>query len=347
MESGRLLTRTFRLLLCQPIFWCVLGYGLLPVLASGSELMVMIQPGIDPKRNHELEDHWTTQLARSLPPESSPYMLTVQGPDGWLPDEPPAGSGEVGALNAEHAEVLRAAMDERDLLSKNDPLLLAGRVVALLRPLEIDGASAPARHVRLRPLWELFAYSVDADTLSVALAVVQTLEGAGISGRIARYPAATGSFRFGVLLPGAAAGTSSVPWAQRVGADFLLPAALSATPVTDLQPDEVNTWTWQQVVAPGWIGSSGNGDKHGVKEDPVDQKTRKAASPPDLCRQAEALGFECVPAGSGPGRAQALLVISALTLILLVGWLALRFKQHRLRLVKARIRRLFQEAGRF
>jgi hypothetical protein len=268
-------------------------------------------------------------------------VLTVQGPDEWLSDErPPATSAEVGALNAEHAGILRSAMAERNLLTTGNPLLLAERVVALLRPMEIDGATAPTRHLRFWPLWEILAYSTEADTLSVSLGAVQALENAGVHARIARYPAAKGSFRFGVLMQGAAGKTNAAPWAYRIGPDVLLPAALSAIPVVDLQPDEVSSWTWQEVLAPNWSGPV-------MKTDPVDQRPREPATLPDLCRQAEALGFECVPADSDEGRARTLLALSALTMIFLGGWLALRLNQHRLRLLRARIRRVMKKEGRF
>ncbi|HSS52130.1 MAG TPA: hypothetical protein VLX28_24575, partial [Thermoanaerobaculia bacterium] len=147
-------------------------------------------------------------------------------------------------------------------------------------PMEIDGATAPSRHARFWPLWEVLAYSTDADTLSVALATVQTLESMGVPARIARYPAASGSFRFGVLLSRSNETADSVPWAQRVGDDFLLPMALSAKPVKDLQADELAVWSWHEVMAPGWNGS--NEDGGATKEDP--RKRKQPATLPDLCQ---------------------------------------------------------------
>jgi hypothetical protein len=101
MKPRRLLMGTLRRLLRQPALWLMIASGLqLPVLARGAELSMTLHPGFDPRRNYERSGYWTSQLARSLPPASSPYVLVVQGPDEWLSDErPPTGATEVARLN--------------------------------------------------------------------------------------------------------------------------------------------------------------------------------------------------------------------------------------------------------
>lgn len=331
----------------QSVLW-LFGLAGMPVLSKGDELSLVIQPGIEQKRSYDRDDYWTQQWVRRLPPDNSDHLLTVQGPDEWRADgrQPPEGA-DIGRLNAEHAEILRTALAEQDLLTADQPLLLAGRVIALLRPLEIDDAAAPARHVRIWPLWEVLAYSSHADTLSVAVAAVQTLEKANVGARIARYPTADGHYRFGVLMPAPAGESVAGPWVHRAGRDFLLPVALSAKPVADLQPDDLVAWSWQEVLVPGW---DAKGPKPGAPpEEPLvtDPPHQEREALPDLCRQAEALNLECVSGNPGEGREMTLLVLSALTLVALAGWLASLLYQRRLRLLRVESERKGKERNEF
>lgn len=329
-----------RCLICTPglrqsVLWFAVGLATLPAFAGGAELSLTIQSGIEQKRNYDRDDLWTRQWVRILPPKSAAHLLTVQGPDEWLDDEwQPTAPADVGPLNAEHAEVLRAAMAESGLLSGDEPLLLAERVVALLRPVELDGVTAPARRVRIWPLWEVLAYSPDADTLSVAVAAVQTLEEVKVPARIARYPAVDGRYCFGVLMPAPAEESPAGPWAQRAGQDFLLSVALSAKPVADLQPDDIHSWTWQEILAPGWNPRGAKPGETPGEPPAADPPREERKTLPDLCRQAESLNLECVSGDPGEGRQQTLLVLSALILAFLLGWLASLLYQRRLRLLR-------------
>lgn len=321
-----------RLGLRQPVLWLAVGLAGLPGSAGGAELSLIIQRGIEQRRNYDRDDVWIRQWVRALPPENAAHLLTVQGPEDWLAEGQPLGPSKVGALNAEHAEILRTAMAELDLLSRDEPLLSAGRVVALLRPMELDGATAPARRGRIWSFWELLAYSHHADTLSAAVAAVQTLEKVGIGARIVQYPAADGRYCFGVLVLVPAGEARVISWAYRTGRDFLLPVALSAKPVADLRSYDLLAWTWQEVLAPGW---DPKGAKQAFPEPPAVAPSRQDRDTlPDLCRQAEALNLECFSGDPGEGREQTLLALSALTLVALTGWLAHLLYQRRLRLLR-------------
>lgn len=329
----------FRNLLPWPTaLWLSFLPGLLPA-AGHAELTVLLQSGIGQNRNYEREGTWSAQLARRLPPASAPFVLVAQGPEEWVADERPSATAtEVATLNAEHARAFLAALSGQNLLSGGDPLLAAGRVVALLRPMEID-RTAPSRYARVWPLWEVLAFSTEADTLSASVAAVQVLESAGVPARVARYPSVLGVDRFGVVISGAASRVPATPGAQRVGADALLPSALSAKPVDRLQPDEVDTWSWQEILSPGWKGS-GPGSRSPAAS--ATNRGRRILSLPDLCRQAAALDLECVPvAASRSARDQTMLALSALALAILAGWLGALLHQRRLRIV--RVRRLQED----
>lgn len=305
-----------------------------PSLAGGAELSLNIQPGIEQKRNYGRDEHWTRQWVRRMPPEDLPCLLIVQGPNEWLSRERPVAPAEVGTLNAEHAEILRDALAQNGLLTPEQPVLLAGRIVSLLRPMETDGATAPARRVRVWPLWEVLAYSPHTDTLSVAVAAAQTLQTANVQARIARYPTIHEFAAFGILVPAPAGENHAGPWALRAGRDHLLPVALSARPVADLKPEDLTTWTWQEILAPGWDPKSTSPESSVVAPPSPDPPLHQRAILPDPCRQAEALNLECVSGDPETGREQTFFVLATLTLLFLTTWLASLLYRRRLRLLR-------------
>ncbi len=306
---------------------------LAPGPAGGAGLSVSLQPGIAQKRDHDRPGHWSRQWVRSLPPDNQPYLMIVQGPDAWL-EEPgrPGTVTEVAARNEEQAAVLRAAMAGQGLLDDADPLLLAGRLAALLRVVETEGKVPAHRYREVWLLWEVLADAAHADTLSVAIASLQVLHGLGVEARLVRYPTAGTYFAYGVLVPDTA--TGGVPWAVPVAADALIPAALSVPPVADLRPSEVTSWEWAEILAPGWSPSLAD---EPVAPTPAPEPTipslvLDAADLPDLCSQALALDLECVSADPRRQRETTLAAISAAVMLILAGCMVLVYRRRRQRL---------------
>ncbi len=266
------------MMLSGVVCWMVLG-----VSAAARDLHVEVLPGIEQNRNFDDTGHWSRQWVRSLPPENLPYLVVVRGPLSWLDesDQPGTPAG-VAARNAGQLERLTLAMDEHNLVAAGDPVLLAGRVAALLRPIESDDRRVAARYARIWELWELLVDAPHADTLSIAFAAVQFLREHGITARIALYPWAEGQ-AFGVLVPHRM-GEPDHDWTRPVDDGVLVPVALSARPIAELADADLISWSWEEVLAPGWSPITG-------ADEPVPRDRLPAV--PDVCAQARALGFEC------------------------------------------------------
>lgn len=260
------------------VCWMVVGAP-----AAARDLHVEVLPGIEQNRNFDDTEHWSRQWVRSLPPENLPYLVVVRGPLSWLDEsDHPGTPAGVAARNAGQLERLTLAMEEHNLVATADPVLLAGRVAALLRPIESEGRRVAARYARIWELWELLVDAPHADTLSVAFAVVQFLHEHGLTSRIALYPWDEGQ-AFGVLIPHRIAEPDQA-WTRPVDDGILVPVALSAQPIAELAAADLISWSWDEVQAPGWSPITG-------ADEPVSRDRLSAA--PDVCTQARALGFEC------------------------------------------------------
>ncbi|NJL26695.1 MAG: hypothetical protein HC897_01890 [Thermoanaerobaculia bacterium] len=317
---------------------------LLLALSPGSpcraELVLELTVGIDQNRNEQREGFWTRQWVRSLPPGDRPYLLTVQAPKDWL--EPPEGNttpAEIAVRNADAVATLRTVIAQTGLQPADDPLLLAGRVVALLRPVEIGAAQAPARYQRLWLLWETLADATQSDTRSTSFAALQTLRELGVEAQLARYPSQRGTHAYGILLD-ASTRPADDGWAFAVGNAMLLPMARSAPPVDTLGLDQISAWSWEQILAPDW--DPGDVPKPGETDPLADALKQLADAPtlPELCRQAKALDLECVPKDPTQTRNQTLVAISAAVVILLLGWFFLMWRHHRQRLRRVEAQKL-------
>jgi hypothetical protein len=143
----------------------------------------------------------------------------------------------------------------------------------------------------------------------------------------------SGTTLFGVLVPEAAGQAPAMPGAYRTGHDLLLPVALSVKPAENLELEKVETWSWQQALTSGW--NQGETSRAGgpceVPPGPIEIRVRRA---PGVCRQAAALGFECV--NPREWRNQSLLALSLLTGILLLGWMASWLYKYRRRVLRIR-----------
>lgn len=310
--------------------------------ASSSELSFALKPGFDQQRNFERSGFVARQLVRSLPPTNEPYTFTIQVPATWLSSGSPvaAGAGLEG-LNQKHLSLLATAMSDQGLIDSKDPLLLAGRAIALLRPMEVGGARAPARYQQIWPLWEVLVHSPSTDTLSVAVSAVQFLKGLGVSARVAKYPADSGIFCFGVLVtPLLPPSAEPRPWAQKVGSSFLFPVAFSTKPVAGLEPEQVPTWEIEQVLKPGWISSldPGGGQTSDPKIHPLEF--------PDPRKQAEALGLVYVEESS-QDHLRHLTYLLILSIAGLCVWLGSLIQRHRMRKRKAAALRMERKENRF
>lgn len=302
----------------------------------------MLKAGFDQQRNFERSGFVARQLVRSLPPTNEPYTFTILVPATWLSSDSQVAAGAgLESLNQKHLLLLRTAMANQGLIGSKDPLFLAGRAIALLRPMEVGGARAPARHQKIWPLWEVLVRSPDTDTLSVSVSVVQFLKGLGVSARVARYPADSGIFCFGVVVTPLQPPSAEIgPWAQKIGSSFLLPVALSATPAAGLEPAEVHTWEIEQVLAPEWILSL---DPGGAQTS--DPKIRPLEFP-DPRKQAEALGLVYV-VESSQDRLRNLTYFLILSMAGLCVWLGSLVQRQRVRKRKVAALRRDRKENRF
>ncbi|RMH23464.1 MAG: hypothetical protein D6696_00455 [Acidobacteria bacterium] len=325
-----------------PFCWR-LALAIVPLVASPArgELAVELIAGIEQQRDFERAGVWTRQWVRSLPPSGQPYLMVVQGPRAWLAepglDLPPA---EVAARDRPHRQVLRRAMSSAGLLAGGEPPAVAGRVLALLRPLVLTAGAPPARHARLWRTWEILADAPHADALSVAFSAQQLLLDLGIEAAIAAFPTRTGGLTYGLWLAGEAAAVEGEdrdqePWAYRVGSSWLLPASPSPSPRQPLGRADLELWPPAAVLAAPSLEALVAG---ATPPPETSQGTAgpRLAAPPDLCRQARALGLPCRPPGirRRPGTAGSVLL--ALLLVALLGWGTSAWRRRAARLRRVR-----------
>ena len=306
-----------------------------PASASGPGLEVKFSEGLVQNRNFAQDGMLSKQWVRLMPPSDAVWTQVVHVPTDWTDISPAKHSlFTISERNAPGVRALAFAME--GVVSPADSTLVrAGRVVAALQLVEARGGRFVARDERVWEIWELLAAEAgQADTLSTSFAALQVLRelGGAETCRLALYPVEERA-AFGLLIDAPLAEGYGMAVAVSGGGSgaSLFAVARSALPSTDLEAEDLVSWSWEEVLAPDWSPAMDPDPAPTVA--PSTEETEETQI--TVCQQAELLGVKCESAQGDP---KAMLALSAGLGLLLISWGGYAWRQRR-----ARIRRV--EAG--
>jgi|GEM_PF-5778073 len=315
--------------LCRTIFLC--GVLLLLAQPSRGEFSVKLLADSVQMRNFiqagHRDSHWLRVLPplQSFPGDPQTLFMVVWVPDSWASGEKIPSAADVARENAQPLAALDGVLWTHGLLTDGDALLKAARVISMVRPVSAGDSckQVAPRYAEIWPLWRVLLEADCADTLSAAFSALQVLDRNRIEARLARYPDASGTAVFGVLLPQATPALGA-PWAYRLGTAELLPVHPSLVPGAVLEPKDIVSWSWTEVLAPNWSPAvtAVRAPTHGIGRRPA----------PDLCRQRQTLGLDCKKPERWRGAT--LKALSAAILLMLLFLVVGLFQQRRHRLTR-------------
>lgn len=242
---------------------------------SSAAFSVRLDPGLVTAREVAVPQHEVEELARVLPPDTTPWTVHVQVPVSWT-QAPPAATSPSEQLQAEQIEGLLDALRAAGLPSAQTAPLQIAQVVGLMQNGSFEHEVALARGPELLQPWQLLLDPESADTLSAALVSLALVDALGLEAELVRYPCPTTTA--GVAF-GLRSGGTPPPDTVLVG----LPGGgvlYTLHPNAHLAPNaaasELASWSLAQAKAPGF-------DPGGASEArplPPPEPTTPAPKPP-------------------------------------------------------------------